>query len=105
MKRITWSAFSVKCLEEIRDFIATESGSREIADRYVSKIINRTDQLSRAPESGQEEDMLKSFDGDFRYLVEGNYKIIYENTLNGVFILDVFHTRQHPRKIRRSKKK
>jgi plasmid stabilization system protein ParE len=34
-----------------------------------------------------------------RYLVSGNYKIIYKEVNEGILITDVFDTRQDPQKI------
>ena len=76
MKQVTWSAFAVKCLFEIQEYILLESNSQTIADHFVQKIIQRIDQLSYAPASGQKEPLLSKFRGEYRYLVEGNYKIM-----------------------------
>jgi len=42
---------------------------------------------------------------EHRYLVEGNYKIIYKRVKEGVLITDVFDARQDPRKIQRRSNK
>ncbi len=39
-----------------------------------------------------------------RYLVDGNYKIIYKKISEGILITDVFDTRQDPKKINNPKR-
>lgn len=103
---IRWTAFAVRALDEIRIYLETESGSENIARRYISKIIDRTEQLRSFPESGEAEPLLYSQKQNSRYLTEGNYKIIYQLDRSGIIITDVFHTKQNPAKIiKRSGKK
>jgi len=41
-----------------------------------------------------------------RYIIEGNYKIIYQFDDKYIFITDEFHSKQNPKKIlKRNKKK
>ena len=42
---------------------------------------------------------LKKLNQNHRYLVNGNYKIIYKPVKEGVLITDIFDTRQNPTKI------
>ena len=57
------------------------------------------------PLSGQLEPNLIKLGEKHKYLVEGNYKIIYKRVKEGVLITDVFDTRQDPRKIQRRSSK
>lgn len=101
MKKIKlyWTPFADASLKEIRAYIVKETYSEEIADRYINKLIDRVDQLKDFPNSGQEEELLKQIKQNSRYLVEGNYKIIYQYQDNTVIITDVFNARQYPAKI------
>ena len=63
------------------------------------KIFTNTRQLNRHPESGQIEPILKQLGENHRYLVEGNYKIIYKKVIDGILITDVFDSRQDPEKM------
>ena len=56
------------------------------------------------PKSGQLEDSLKKLDEGYRYLVVGNYKLIYKEVKEGVLITDVFDTRQNPVKMNKPNK-
>ena len=108
MKKTTlfWTPFALKALNHIFNYIKTETYSESIANKYVLKLINRVEQLIEFPNSGQEEILLKSLHQNSRYLVEGNYKIIYQFQDNKIIITDVFHIKQNPKKlIKRNLKK
>jgi hypothetical protein len=62
------------------------------------------DQLQTQPESGQMEELLEHLNQNSRYLVEGNYKIIYQYSECVVIITDVFHVKQNPVKIKKRKR-
>ncbi len=49
---------------------------------------------------GQEEETLKQLNEGHRYLVEGNYKVIYKIIDQTVYITDIFDTRQNPDSIK-----
>jgi hypothetical protein len=56
-------------------------------------------QLNKHPDSGQIEPNLQVFQQNHRYLVCGNYKIVYKVFEHQIIINDVFDTRQNPYKI------
>ncbi len=98
-RRLYWTPFSLKCLDEIKNYLEEESRSEMIANNYINKLIERVEQLQNVPESGQEEGLLKHLKQNSRYLIEGNYKIIYQYQNNKIIITDIFHTKQNPVKI------
>lgn len=97
---ITWTPFALRCLDEIHYYIEQES-SIAMADKFIEKIFQKTDQLRTFPHSGQEENFLQRTGLKYRYLIEGNYKVIYEYIENELLIVvvDVFHTNQNPTNI------
>jgi toxin ParE1/3/4 len=97
--KIFWTAFADKALDEAKEYIQRESRSEDIATAYINKLIARVDQLEYFPESGPVEPLLKHLPQNSRYLVEGNYKIIYQYDNKQVIITDVFHAEQMPLKI------
>ncbi len=101
MKKINlqWTPFALSALNDIYNYIKKETHSETIASNYVSKLIDRIEQLSDFPNSGQEELLLKSIKQNSRYLVEGNYKIIYQIQEHSIIITDVFHVKQNPKKV------
>ena len=94
-------SFCFALSDEIHFYILHEAGSASPADRFVNQLFDRVDQLATFPESGQVELSLSKKGLNCRYLVEGNYKIIYEylEKLSLVIILDIFQTTQDPDKI------
>jgi toxin ParE1/3/4 len=97
--KVYWTPFSLKCLDEIKIYLEQASQSETLANKYINKIIDRIEQLKIAPKSGQEEELLKHLKQNSRYLIEGNYKIIYQYKEDRVIITDVFHVKQNPIKI------
>jgi toxin ParE1/3/4 len=64
-------------------------------------LVNETIRLSKYPKIGQIEELLLHYVEEYRYIVHGNYKIIYfiNQVKNRIDIINVFDTRQNPIKI------
>lgn len=67
----------------------------------LTELIDRLAQLETFPFSGPEEEFLKSWGISRRYLVQGNYKIVYRIEMDCVFVTQVFDARQDPGKLLR----
>ena len=102
--KVIWTDFASNSLFEIYKYYKEEA-NESIAQRIKFKIFSATRQLKKHPLSGQVETNLQKLGEDHRYLVEGNYKIIYKRIKEGILITDVFDTRQDPVKIFKSTKK
>jgi len=102
--KIIWSEFAETQLDEIYKYYEKEASSR-IAKKVVKGIINEPKKLLKTPHIGQEEELLKQREIEYRYFVFKNYKLIYSiDTENGfIKIADVFDTRQNPPKLKRTK--
>lgn len=98
--QVIWSDEALTDLEAIYDFIA--ENSQPAAQRVVENLLSRTNQLEAFPESGAPQETLSSKFKEYRYLVEGHYKIIYRfKPEEGVVYIDViFDTRLDPEKLR-----
>lgn len=57
------------------------------------------------PESGQIELNLEKLNQNHRYIVCGNYKVIYKIENNDIIINDIFDGRQNPIKMNDDKRK
>lgn len=101
--KIIWTDFATNSLFEIFKYYK-ETANRHVAQKIKLKIFSATRQLIKHPLSGQIETNLQKLGEDHRYLVEGNYKIIFKRTKKGIIITDVFDTRQDPAKILKSTK-
>ncbi len=102
--KILWSDFSVEMLIEIYNYY-TEKASITIARKIRTDILNATKQLKKHPTSGQIEFNLEKLNEGHRFLVKGNYKVIYKEIPEGLLITDVFDTRQDPIKLNDEKRK
>lgn len=93
--KIIWSDFASETLSEIYQYYK-EKASPTIAQKIKAEIFTATRQLKKHPSSGQIEINLEEINEGHRYLVKGNYKIIYKKIPEGMLITDVFDTRQDP---------
>tara|TARA_R110001583_G_C5422354_1_gene387978 strand:+ start:265 stop:582 length:318 start_codon:yes stop_codon:yes gene_type:complete len=101
--KIIWSEFAETQLDEIYEYYEKKESPR-VAKKLVREIINEPKKLIRTPLIGQEEELLKHRETEYRYLVFKNYKLIYsvDNQNGFVKIADVFDTRQNPPKLKRT---
>jgi len=104
LMKILWSDFSIEMLLEIYTYYK-EKASPVIARKIKTEIFTATKQLLKHPTSGQIELNLQKLSEGHRYLVKGNYKIIYKEVPEGLLITDVFDTRQDPAKLNDEKRK
>jgi plasmid stabilization system protein ParE len=100
--KVFWTAFAEEQLRNIHSFYSSEA-SVNIAQNLILGILDASEVLSKNPELGREEHLIKHPSRTFRYLIHKNYKII--NWVNAekkiIEILDVFDTRQNPKKLDR----
>jgi len=102
--KIIWTDFASETLTEIYQYYK-EKASPIIAGKIKQEIFKATRQLKEHPYSGQVELNLEKLNEGHRYLLKGNYKIIYKEIPVGILITDVFDTRQNPIKINNPKRK
>ncbi len=86
--KLHWTDFAIEMLLEIHEYYK-EKASPSIARKT----------------SGQIELNLEKLNEGHRYLVKGNYKIIYKEIADGLLITDVFDTRQDPIKLNDEERK
>jgi len=96
--RVFWTDTARFQLEDIFHYYKDEASIR-VARKLVKGIIARTIQLEKNPKSGPKEPLLSHRKFEYRYLVEGNYKIIYWIEDNYIKIAAVFDSRQNPEKM------
>lgn len=96
--KIIWTEFATENLKDIFDYYSNKA-TKKVAHKIKKQIFDTTRQLINNPESGQLEFNLDKLKQNHRYLVSGNYKIIYRINENEIIINDVFDTRQNPIKV------
>ncbi len=102
--KIVWTDFASSTLQEIFNYYSKKA-SRKIANEIKSRIFAATKVLPRQPQLGQEELTLIKLNQGHRYIVEGNYKIIYRIKDEDIIITDVFDCRQDPVKMNNPKRR
>jgi toxin ParE1/3/4 len=96
--KIIWTGFAMDCVKTIYDY-QLETEGRKRANRIKRGIISEPKVLIDHPAVGQVEEYLEALNLNHRYLVLGNYKIIYRIENTDIYIADVFDTRQDPEKL------
>ena len=67
-----------------------------VAGEIVEKILQRAETLSSLADWGRIVEELRLYNQGHRYILQGNYKIIYLQKGNTVYIMDVFNMSQDP---------
>jgi len=98
--QVIWTDEALNDLETIYDFLAEKS--QPAAQRIIDNILNRSKQLESFPESGTKQEVIKASENEYRYLVEGDYKVIYtyQQEIKAVHIATIFDTRLNPEKLK-----
>lgn len=103
MKQIFWTNFAVAELKKIYSYYKMTAGDR-VAESIKKSVFSAVKILARQPEAGVVEENLKDLNEGHRFMVEGNYKIIYKVAGEKIFITDIFDCRQDPIKMKRKEK-
>jgi plasmid stabilization system protein ParE len=100
MKQIYWTNFALTELKNIFLYYQMVADKR-VANKIKKSIFTSTKKLINNPLIGALEENLKDLNQGHRYLVEGNYKIIYLIINDSIFITDIFDCRQNPEKMKK----
>lgn len=95
---IIWTDFATQNLKSIFDYY-TEKANTKVAHKIRREILDSTLRLKKHPNSGQTEVNLEKLNLKHRYVVVGNYKVIYRIESESIIIIDIFDTRQNPNKM------
>lgn len=80
-----------------------QRGANSAGKGIVDQIVFEVEILKSKPRIGQKEELLHQRPEEFRYLLSGNYKIIYWIAKTELVIAMVFDSRQNPTKLKRLK--
>ncbi len=96
--KVRFTLHAKDCLKRIYEY-HKEKGKGKYGRTFRSNIIRKSLKLKDFPTLGRVEDNLDKLGKDHRFLIEGDYKIIYRVEGLDVFITDIFDTRQDPDKM------
>lgn len=102
--KIIWTDFAVDTLKKIVEYHKNVA-NHIVAAKIRKEIFSSTRQLLKSPESGQAELLLEDLKENYRYVLSGNYKVIYKVIEKEIVITDIFDTRQNPTKLNNPEKK
>lgn len=95
--KVVWARPALSELQDIYQYYL-ENVSFQMAENIRKSVLTATRQLGKNPLSGIPEQKLSVGDKEYRSVVRGHYKIIYRLGNREVNVVDVFDTRQNPRK-------
>jgi len=93
--------FALDTLHDIYEFYKNNA-SVLVANNIKESILLSTRQLELQPLSGTIEVLLQHLNEGHRYIIRGNFKLIYKIQSQRIYVTDVFDTRQNPTKLYRS---
>ena len=96
---VVWTDEATDDLQDIFGYYTVEA-SRQVAEKMIAGLIEATQLLVHQPNMGQKEPLLSDRKSNFRYLVKGNYKIIYWIDAEEIYVAAVFDCRQNPEKMK-----
>lgn len=96
--KVSWTNFALESLHEIYNYYK-ENVNIRVANKIRVDIFSAVKQLKIHPNSGAIEVLLESISEGHRYLIIGNFKILYKILETNIYITDVFDTRQNPDKL------
>jgi plasmid stabilization system protein ParE len=100
MRQIIWTNFAISELKKIFLYYRM-TASEIIAVKIRTSIFESTKPLLKDPFIGAIEENLIELKQQHRYLVVGNYKIIYRIIVSKIYITDIFDCRQNPQKMKK----
>jgi plasmid stabilization system protein ParE len=97
--KIVWSKLAQKQLKNIFHFYNTKVSLR-IAQKFVTIIIQKISVLENNPYLGTKEKLLSEYPQEYRFLLVGNYKVIYQIQHFTIFISSIFDCRRNPEELK-----
>jgi len=88
MKKLRFSEMAERDLDQIWNYIATQSGNADTAKRFVESLVSRLSILAREPQAGTARD---GIDTGLRGLPIGRYVVYYRDGGALVLISRIIH--------------
>ena len=74
--KVFWTNTALSHLETIFDYFNIKANT-DIARKEVIRIIKKIQLLENSPNLGKTEELLVDRKYDYRFIISGNYKVIY----------------------------
>ena len=96
---VLWSDEAKDSLKYIFNYV--KRNSPDNAQKVKQTILKIAATLNFYPEKFPRDPFLLDSKRNFRFFPKWSYKIVYEVTDKAVIIIDVFHAKQHPDKLKK----
>lgn len=93
--RVVWSEKARNALADIYDYVYQDSP--ETAEKVLETLVEKATSLEDKRIEYPRDPILN--DERFRFIIQWDFKILYQRTESEVIILDIFHTRKDPGKL------
>lgn len=93
--KVIWSKQARKSLANIYDHIRQDNQKK--AEKVLETLLEKADSLSDSRIEYPVDPIVNK--DRYRFILQWNYKIIYERMHDKVIIIDIFHTSQNPGKM------
>ena len=95
-KTVIWNKTASRQLDELLTYLHEEVSERA-ASRFLEKLYDRLDMLTRYPEAGRKSQKRKTVRF---YRIDKHRQLYYRIHGRNLFVVFIFDTRQHPDKNR-----
>lgn len=92
---VVWSEQAKTSLTKIYDYIYQDSP--EEAEKVLNTLLMKAESLNDPRVEYPKDPIVDN--QKYRFILQWNFKIIYERTKKEVIIIEIFHTRQDPGKL------
>lgn len=92
--KIYYAPESRQDLDDIWDYIVSELQNPTAALHVVNRILDAVDDLAYHPLMGESLSATADVDGDYRFLVSGNYRIFYRVIGQHVYVDRILYGRR-----------
>ena len=99
--KVLWTKFALDSLRDIYNYYK-DNVNITVAINIRNSVFFSTKQIENQPLSGTVESLLADLEEGHRFIIRGNYKIIYKVFHKKIYITDVFDTRQNPDKMKQN---
>ncbi len=99
MGQVIWTNFAISELKNIYIYYKIVANVK-VASKIKKNIFDAAKIIVKRPLIGVIEENLIELKQNHRYVVEGNYKIIYRVINKDIYITDIFDCRQNPQKMK-----
>jgi len=99
MGQVIWTNFATSELKNIYNYYKIVANVT-VAKKIKKKLFDASKAIIKRPLIAAVEENLIELEQGHRYVVEGNYKIIYRVIRKDIYITDIFDCRQNPQKMK-----